>query len=111
LAPLIKAAGYQVVAVGSAAQALAAAAASEARIDLVVTDIEMPDMDGFELASALRGNPHTTAIPVIALSAIVSAYALWRCRVVEFHDLVAKCDRAGLVAALKEQSTDLHRAA
>ena len=52
LAPLIKAAGYQVAAVGSAAEALAALQ-SGARFDLVVTDIEMPDMDGFALAEAM----------------------------------------------------------
>ena len=110
LSPLIKAAGYQVVSVGSAEQALAAAK-SETRIDLVITDIEMPDMDGFELASALRANPRTAAIPIIALSAMVSADAIERGRAVGFHDFVAKFDRTGLVAALKEQSTDLHRVA
>jgi two-component system chemotaxis sensor kinase CheA len=110
LSPLIKAAGYQVVSVGSAEQALAAAK-SETRIDLVITDIEMPDMDGFELASALRANPRTAATPIIALSAMVSADAIERGRAVGFHDFVAKFDRTGLVAALKEQSTDLHRVA
>jgi two-component system, chemotaxis family, sensor kinase CheA len=110
LSPLIKAAGYQVVSVGSAAQALAAAT-SETRIDLVITDIEMPGMDGFELASALRANPPTAAIPIIALSAMVSADAIERGRAVGFHDFVAKFDRTGLVAALKEHSADLNRAA
>jgi two-component system chemotaxis sensor kinase CheA len=110
LSPLIKAAGYQVISVGSAEQALAAAK-SETRIDLVITDIEMPDMDGFELASALRANPRTSAIPIIALSAVVSADVIERGRAVGFHDFVAKFDRTGLVAALKEQSTDLHRVA
>jgi two-component system, chemotaxis family, sensor kinase CheA len=71
----------------------------------------MPDMDGFELASALRANPRTAAIPIIALSAMVSADAIERGRAVGFHDFVAKFDRTGLVAALKEQSTDLHRVA
>jgi two-component system chemotaxis sensor kinase CheA len=110
LSPLIKAAGYRVVSVGSAAQALAAAK-SETPIDLVITDIEMPDMDGFELASALRANPQTAAIPIIALSAMVSSDAIERGRAVGFHDFVAKFDRTGLVAALKEQSADLYRAA
>ncbi len=110
LAPLIKAAGYRVVVVGSAAQALAAVK-SGARIDVVVTDIEMPDMDGFELAAALRENPGTAGIPIIALSAMASSEAIERGRRVGFHDFVAKFDRTGLIAAIKEQSEDLHQAA
>jgi len=110
LAPLIKAAGYQVIAVASAAQALAAIKAG-ARVDIVVTDVAMPDMDGFELAAALRDNPGTAAIPIIGLAAMVSPEAIERGRTVGFHDFVAKFDRAGLVAAIKEQSADLHRAA
>ncbi len=110
LAPLIKAAGYQVLAVASAAQALAAIK-SGARIDIVVTDIEMPDMDGFEFAAALRENSASAAIPVIALSAMISSEAIERGRQVGFHDFVAKFDRAGLIAAIKEQTDDLYQAA
>jgi two-component system chemotaxis sensor kinase CheA len=110
LAPLIKSAGYQVVAVASAAQALAAIK-SGTRIDIVLTDIEMPEMDGFELAAALRQNPGTADIPIIGLSAMVSAEAIARGRGVGFHDFVAKFDRTGLIAAIKEQSDDLHQAA
>ena len=94
LAPLIKAAGYHVTSAASAAEALAAIRAG-ARIDVVVTDIEMPDMDGFELAAALRRDPATAGIPVIALSAMVSADAIERGRRVGFHDFVAKFDRPG----------------
>ena len=110
LAPLIKAAGYHVIAVASAAQALDTIK-SGPPIDIVVTDIEMPEIDGFEFAAALRENPGTSAVPVIALSAMVSADAIERGRGVGFHDFVAKFDRAGLIAAIKEQSGDLHQAA
>jgi two-component system, chemotaxis family, sensor kinase CheA len=110
LAPLIKAAGYQVVAVGSAPHALAAIK-SGTRVDIVITDIEMPEMDGFDFALALRENPSTAGIPIIALSAMVSPEAIERGRAVGFHDFVAKFDRAGLIAAIKEQSEDLHQAA
>ncbi len=110
LAPLIKAAGYQVVAVASATQALAALSSGTA-IDVVVTDIEMPEMDGFALATTLRQDPRTAAIPVIALSAMVSADAVQRGRRAGFHDFVAKFDRAGLIAAIKEQTDELHAAA
>ena len=68
-------------------------------------------MDGFALTAALRQKPTTAAIPVIALSAMVSADAIERGRQVGFHDFVAKFDRTGLIAAIKEQTDDLHQAA
>jgi two-component system chemotaxis sensor kinase CheA len=110
LAPLIKAAGYQVVAAASAADALAALK-SDARFDLIVTDIDMPEMDGFALAEAVRAMPAAAAVPIIALATMVSAETVERGRAVGFHDFVAKFDRAGLVAAIKEQGADLDRAA
>jgi two-component system chemotaxis sensor kinase CheA len=42
---------------------------------------------------------------------MVSAETIERGRVVGFHDFVAKFDRTGLIAAIKEQSDDLHQAA
>ena len=110
LAPLIKAAGYRVVAAASGADALAALK-SDARFDLIVTDIEMPEMDGFALAEAVRAMPGAAEIPIIALATMVSAETVERGRAVGFHDFVAKFDRAGLVAAIKEQGADLDRAA
>jgi PAS domain S-box-containing protein len=38
-------------------------------VDLVLTDVMMPRMDGFELLRHLRGDPATRAVPVILLSA------------------------------------------
>ncbi len=48
----------------------AALAEAERRLpDLVLTDIMMPEMDGFGLLAALRQNPATRTVPVIMLSA------------------------------------------
>lgn len=38
------------------------------KFDLVLTDIQMPVMDGFELVSAIKKNPEVPEVPVIALS-------------------------------------------
>ena len=54
LSPVLKAAGYEVTAVSSAQEALALLKKGQ-RFDALVTDIDMPDMDGFALAEAVRG--------------------------------------------------------
>ena len=110
LTPLIKAAGYRVVAAASAADALAALRTDD-RFDLIVTDTDMPEMDGFVLAETVRAMPSRATLPIIALAAMVSAEAIGRGRALGFHDFVAKFDRTGLIAAIKEQSADLNRAA
>jgi two-component system chemotaxis sensor kinase CheA len=109
LSPVLQAAGYEVTAVGSAREALAFM--TEGRVfDVAITDIEMPEMDGFAFAEAVRAEPRTAAMPVIALSSVVSAEAVERGRRAGFYDYVAKFDRQGLIAALKEQA-DVTRAA
>jgi two-component system chemotaxis sensor kinase CheA len=109
LTPVLQAAGYAVTAVGSAKAALDLIAGGTA-FDVAITDVEMPEIDGFEFAEALRADPRTAALPVIALSSTVSAEAIERGRHAGFHDYVAKFDRQGLIASLKEQS-DLGHAA
>lgn len=44
--------------------------AKKAKPDLILLDIKMPDMDGFETIDALKGDPETADIPVIFISAL-----------------------------------------
>ena len=110
LTPVLKAAGFAVVQASSVDDALAMLQGKR-KFDAVVTDIEMPGKDGFELTAAIRANPRTMNTPVIGLSSLVSAEAIERGRQVGLHDYVAKFDRQGLIAALKEQTADLDCAA
>jgi two-component system chemotaxis sensor kinase CheA len=109
LAPVLKAAGYRVRVAPSAQEGLAALRSQS--FDVVLTDIEMPDMNGFEFAETIRADQHLNTMPIIALSSMVSPAAIERGRLAGFHDYVAKFDRPGLIAALKEQTAELSRAA
>ncbi|HKA77527.1 MAG TPA: hybrid sensor histidine kinase/response regulator [Pseudolabrys sp.] len=109
LTPVLQAAGYVVTAVNSGQEALTMLRDGR-QFDVAITDIEMPDLDGFQFAESVRNDPRISDLPIIALSSVVSAEAIDRGRRVGFHDYVAKFDRQGLIAALKEQ-TDIDRAA
>ncbi|SDO31806.1 hybrid sensor histidine kinase/response regulator [Afipia sp. GAS231] len=103
LAPVLKAAGYKVRVAPNAQEGLTALRSGQV-FDVVLTDIEMPDMNGFEFAEVIRADQHLSAMPIIALSSMVSPAAIERGRQAGFHDYVAKFDRPGLIAALKEQT-------
>jgi two-component system chemotaxis sensor kinase CheA len=110
LAPVLKAAGYKVRVAPNAQEGLLALRSGQA-FDVVLTDIEMPDMNGFEFAETIRADAHLSTMPIIALSSLVSPAAIERGRLAGFHDYVAKFDRPGLIAALKEQTAVVNRAA
>lgn len=59
--------GYEIVAASSGQQALARATSE--RPDLVILDIMMSDMDGYEVCRRLKREPATQAIPVIMFTA------------------------------------------
>jgi len=67
LAYAMRATGAQVVTVGSGAEAVAAAAAGP--IDLLLVDVMMPEMDGFETVRAIKSQPGYAKLPVIMLTA------------------------------------------
>ena len=102
LAPIVRAAGYAVTTAASASEAMAVLETDQC-FDFVITDIEMPEMSGFELAATLRANPRTAAVPIIGLSSTVSPEAIARGKDAGLQDCVAKFDRRGLIAALKDR--------
>jgi CheY-like chemotaxis protein/MinD-like ATPase involved in chromosome partitioning or flagellar assembly len=59
--------GYEISAASSGAQAISKAVGEKP--DLIILDVMMPDMDGYEVCKRMRANPGTAGIPIIMFTA------------------------------------------
>jgi two-component system, chemotaxis family, sensor kinase CheA len=101
LTPLLAVAGYEVTTVESGDRALGLCEAGQ-DFDVIISDIEMPGMNGFEFASAVKSASRWQNTPMVALSSHATPKDLDRGRAAGFSDYVAKFDREGLLATLSE---------
>ncbi len=105
LTPVLKAAGYDVT-VCSSAQSGYGLMEKGTEFSAIVTDIEMPEISGYEFCESLRRDTRFHHMPIIALSAVVTPASIEKGRQAGFDDYVAKFDRPGLLAALKDVLTN-----
>jgi len=68
LVELLRSRGYEVSGVYDAESALAHIASKG--VDLVISDIRMPGMDGYELTHRLRGDPATELLPIVLVTSL-----------------------------------------
>jgi two-component system chemotaxis sensor kinase CheA len=66
---IMRSAGYYVVTASDGVEALNAVARE--KLDLIVTDIQMPRMDGFEMTQRLKNDPKYKDIPVIIVTSLL----------------------------------------
>jgi serine phosphatase RsbU (regulator of sigma subunit)/DNA-binding NarL/FixJ family response regulator len=71
LATWLRRAGHTVTEVGTGQEALSLVGAAE----LVLLDVNLPDMSGFEVCRLIKSDPQTAAVPVIQVSATAVAVA------------------------------------
>jgi len=97
----LQAQGYGVVTASSGADALSALKSFTP--DLIMSDVRMPDMNGFEFVDTLKRRPSTKTTPVIFLSAIDDFDARRVARDIGAADyLVKPLDAADVGAILKK---------
>jgi len=101
ISPLLDVAGYRVTTVESAEAAMRLCDQGY-DFDVIVSDIEMPGMDGYELAQTLRSKTRWANVPLVALSSHASSQDMERGRSAGFQDYVAKFDRESLLDTLHE---------
>ena len=95
---LLEAHGYRVVEAANGREAVERAL--EVRPDLVLMDIMMPEMDGFEATRVLRSQDGTRRLPIIAVTAMDGAQRL--SMQAGADDFIAKpIDTRGLMAKIR----------
>jgi two-component system chemotaxis sensor kinase CheA len=100
LAPVLTSGGYEVTTCASAAEALALVERGVA-FDAVVTDTDMPEMDGYRLAEAVHSHPRFGDLPIIALVAHPTNPVLAAAHASGISAVAGKFDRRALLQALR----------
>jgi len=92
--------GYRV---STASDGAAAIAQAESLLpDLIVLDLELPLVSGFDVARHLRANPDTSSIPLIAATGYSHSFQLDRARDAGFDQILIKpADPDALVEAIE----------
>jgi CheY-like chemotaxis protein len=92
--------GYRVSTAADGVDALAKA--QHLLPDLIVLDLELPQLSGVDVAKQLRANPQTHHIPLIAATGYSHASQLDRAREAGFDHIVIKpCDPDALVREIE----------
>lgn len=96
-------AGVELLSAATAREGLTLAAESQPQ--LIITDIHMPGMDGFEMLAALKSNPLTAHIPVVALTSASGVADKERGRQAGFVEYVPKtADLSALMRLVAQHS-------
>ncbi|MBI1275497.1 response regulator [bacterium] len=95
-APFLSAKGFQVLTAGSAFEVVDMLKARN-DIKLIVSDVEMPEMSGIELAELLTNDARYKHIPIIAFSSAMNADLIRQGMNAGFKAYVSKTDRDGLL--------------
>lgn len=99
LAPMLSVAGYEVTTAEDASAALKLREEGHA-FDVIVSDIEMPGMSGFDFAQVIKRDGKWQQTPIVALSSHASKRDFERGREAGFVDYVSKSDRDALLESL-----------
>jgi two-component system chemotaxis sensor kinase CheA len=100
---VFEAAGYRVVACPDGAVAWQTLQDPSQTFDMIVTDLEMPHVDGFELVRRIRQHPSVAQLPVFAVSSLASEEDQQRARQAGVDAFHIKLDREALITAVASQ--------
>lgn len=98
--PVLESAGYQVTALSNAKKALKLL--QKEKFDLIVTDIEMPEMGGLEFALLVREIPGLEQLPIVAFTSKTERNIGEIAKQSGIYAIISKTDREGLLRSMRE---------
>lgn len=101
LTPILTIAGYDLTVLDSAVKAMTLCESGK-DFDLIVSDIEMPEMDGLEFVQKIKNGSRWANIPVVALTSHATPKDIEHGYQVGFNKYVAKFDRETLLSTLSD---------
>lgn len=102
LAPILAAAGYRVTTANSGRDALFLMSQG-AMFHAIVTDTDMPDMDGYTLAREIKRDARNAHLPIVALAAHAAPIVEEAAAASGMCGVVGKFDRAALLSMLRSK--------
>jgi len=100
VASYMKDAGYEVIECEDGLDAWNKLQTTTKTLDLVVTDLEMPNMGGLELARKIKDDPRFNHLPIIALTSLAGEEDMQRGMEAGIDDYQIKLDRERLLASV-----------
>lgn len=101
---ILKQAGYRITEARDGVEAIGQLA--EMPTDVIVLDIEMPDLDGLGLLHILKSNPHFAGVPVVVLSSRDTAETRQQAHALGAHAFLTKpCRSEHLLSAVRRLVT------
>ncbi len=100
LSPVLAAGGYQVTTADSGRDALSQCSKGVG-FDAVITDIDMPDINGYALARTLSNDPRFARVPILALAAHAAPAIEHAAMASGMRGVVGKFDRMALLETLE----------
>ncbi len=95
--------GYKVSDYGMAHEALDALNRDHKKFDIIVTDIEMPEMNGFQFSERVRSVPDFNHLPLLAFTSTVNQNFIEKGEAVGIGKFILKTDRDQLVTEINAQ--------
>jgi len=102
ITPFLTDAGYKVTVAEDGISAMKKIESTESHFDIIITDLQMPHMDGFEFTEACKALPKISETPVIGFTSLLEDNLAERCKESGMITCILKNNRTALLEAMAD---------